>query len=73
MVEHREWLRKKWERKRKMREQINKDKNRRGKSPIEGDIMYGTHTGEYEKGRQSTLKGNTQQWLQKLVIGCLEM
>ena len=49
MVEHREWLRKKSEKKRKMREQIKKDKNRRGKSPIEGDIMYGTHTGEYEK------------------------
>ena len=46
-----------------MREQINKDKNRRVKSPIEGDIMYGTHTGEYEKGRQS-------QWIQ--TKGCLE-
>ena len=49
IVEHREWLRKKYEMKRKIREQKNKDRNR-GKSPIGGDIMYGTHTGEYEKG-----------------------
>ena len=52
MVEHQEWLRKKWERKRKMREQMNKDKNNRLKSPIESDIMYGTHTGEYEKAER---------------------